>query len=84
VTDARTWRSTFSTTTIASSTNEPDREHDREIVRRFRLKPKASIDDRRADQRDRHRDSGTSAVRIEPRNRNTTTPTIRIVSISVL
>ena len=80
----RTWRSTFSTTTIASSTTRPTDSTMARIVSRFRLKPKASITIAAPTSETGIATSGTSAVRIEPMNRNTTRPTIRIVSTSVL
>ena len=81
---SRTCRSTFSTTTIASSTTRPTDSTIARIVSRFRLKPKASITIAAPTSETGIATSGTSAVRTEPMNRNTTRPTIRIVSVSVL
>ena len=81
---SRTWRSTFSTTTIASSTTRPTDSTIARIVSRFRLKPNASMTIAAPTSETGIATSGTSAVRTEPMNRNTTRPTIRIVSMSVL
>src|SRR5712691_3838038 len=81
---SRTWRSTFSTTTIASSTTRPTESTIARIVRRFRLNPNAIMTTPAPIRETGMATSGTSAVRIEPRNRNTTIPTMRIVSIRVL
>ena len=79
----RTWRSTFSTTTIASSTTKPTASTMARIVSRFKLKPAAYITIAAPTSESGIATSGTSAVRIEPKNRNTTRPTIRTVSIRV-
>ncbi len=80
----RTCRSTFSTTTIASSTTRPTDSTIARIVSRFRLKPKAYITIAAPSSDTGMATSGTSAVRIDPMNRNTARPTISIVSTSVL
>jgi hypothetical protein len=80
---SRTWRSTFSTTTIASSTTSPTDSTTARIVSRFRLKPKASITIAAPISETGMATSGTSAVRTEPMNRKTTKATMRIVSMSV-
>ena len=79
----RTWRSTFSTTTIASSTTRPTDSTMASIVKRLRLKPNASITIAAPTSETGIATSGTSAVRTEPMNRKTTSPTIVIVSPSV-
>jgi hypothetical protein len=61
---SRMWRSTFSTTTMASSTDQADRQHDRQQRQQVQVKPETCIKKHRADQR--HRDAtdpGTSADR---------------------
>ena len=80
----RTCRSTFSTTTIASSTTRPTDSTIARMVSRFRLKPAANITIAAPIRETGMATSGTSAVRTEPMNRNTTRATIRIVSPSVL
>ena len=80
----RTCRSTFSTTTIASSTTRPTDNTIARIVSRFSEKPHAAITATAPISDTGIATSGTSAVRIDPRNRKTTKPTIRIVSSSVL
>ncbi len=81
---SRTCRSTFSTTTIASSTTNPTDSTIARMVRRFRLKPKAYITAAAPTSDTGIATSGTRAVRTDPMNKNTTTPTIRIVSANVL
>ncbi len=80
----RTCRSTFSTTTIASSTTRPTDSTTARIVSRFRLKPKAAITMAVPMREMGIATSGMSAVRTEPTKRNTTRPTMRTVSASVL
>jgi hypothetical protein len=80
---SRTWRSMFSTTTIASSTTSPTESTIARIVSRLRLKPNASITIAAPTRDTGIATSGTSAVRIDPRNRNTTTATMSTVSASV-
>ena len=81
---SRTWRSTFSTTTIASSTTRPTDSTMARIVRRFRLKPNAYMKIAAPTREIGMATSGTSAVRTEPMNRNTTRATIAMVSPRVL
>src|SRR2546422_751844 len=80
---SRTWRSTFSTTTMASSTTSPTERTIARIVSRLRLKPKAYITIPAPISETGIATSGTSAVRTDPMNRNTTRPTMRTVSMSV-
>ncbi len=80
----RTWRSTFSTTTMASSTTRPTDRTMARMVRRFRLKPKASITRAAPISETGMARRGTSAVRTEPMKRNTARPTIMMVSPRVL
>ena len=54
------------------------------MVRRFRLKPAADITIAAPTSEMGIATSGTSAVRTEPMKRNTTSPTMRMVSVSVL
>ena len=81
---SRTCRSTFSTTTIASSTTRPTDSTMARIVSRLRLKPEASMTIAAPNSETGIATSGTSAVRTEPMNRNTTMATISTVSPSVL
>ena len=81
---SRTWRSTFSTTTMASSTTSPTDSTIARMVRRLRLKPKAYITAPAPTSDTGIATSGTSAVRTDPMNRNTTRPTMRMVSARVL
>ena len=74
----------FSTTTMASSTTRPTESTMARMVSRFRLKPKAIITRPAPISDTGIATSGTMAVRIEPRNRNTTTATMSTVSTSVL
>jgi len=53
------------------------------MVRRFRLKPKAYMTIAAPTSDTGIATSGTNAVRIDPMNRNTTRPTIRMVSTRV-
>ena len=70
--------------TIASSTTRPTDSTTARIVSRFRLKPNALITITAPTSDTGIATSGTSAVRTEPRNRNTTSATMPIVSISVM
>ena len=81
---SRTWRSTFSTTTMASSTTSPTDSTIARIVSRLSEKPKAYITIPAPTSDTGIATSGTNAVRIDPMNRNTTKPTMMIVSTSVL
>ena len=54
------------------------------MVSRFRLKPNASMTIAAPTSETGMATNGTSAVRTEPMNRNTTSPTISTVSPSVL
>ena len=72
----RTCRSTFSTTTIASSTTRPTDSTIARMVSRFKLKPSANMTIAAPMSETGIATSGTSAVRIEPMNRNTAKPTI--------
>ena len=81
---SRTCRSTFSTTTIASSTTNPTDSTIARMVSRLRLNPKAYMTIAAPTSDTGIATSGTSAVRIEPMNRNTTRPTMMMVSTSVL
>ena len=81
---SRTCRSTFSTTTMASSTTKPTDNTMARIVNRFRLKPNAYMKIAAPTNDTGMATNGTKAVRTEPMNRNTTVATIRIVSPSVL
>ena len=69
---------------MASSTTRPTDSTMASIVSRFRLNPKAYITRPAPTSETGIASSGTRAVRTEPMNRNTTRPTIRIVSPSVL
>src|SRR6185436_20079798 len=80
----RTCRSTFSTTTIASSTTSPTDNTIASGVKRLRLKPNANMNVAAPTSETGIATSGTSAVRTEPMKRNTTNATIRIVSDNVL
>ena len=68
----RTCRSTFSTTTMASSTTRPTDSTIARMVSRFRLNPNASMTMAAPMSDTGIATSGTSAVRTEPMNRNTT------------
>jgi hypothetical protein len=68
---------------MASSTTRPTERTIASKVRRFRLNPKASMKSAAPISETGIATRGTSAVRTEPRKRNTTRPTIEIVSISV-
>ena len=81
---SRTWRSTFSTTTMASSTTRPTESTIARMVSRLRLKPKAYMKIAAPIRETGIATSGTSAVRTEPMKRKTTKPTIRMVSPRVL
>jgi hypothetical protein len=81
---SRMWRSTFSTTTIASSTTRPTDSTIASSVSRFSVKPNACIKKTPPISETGIATTGTSAERKDPRNRKITTITIRIVSVSVL
>ena len=81
---SRTCRSTFSTTTMASSTTSPTDNTMARSVRRLRLKPNTAMNNAAPINDTGIATSGTRAVRTDPMNRKTTTATIRIVSDHVL
>ncbi len=81
---SRMCRSTFSTITIASSTTSPTLSTIARIVSRFRENPNITMNTQAPTSDTGMARSGTIMVRMDPMNRNTTSPTIRIVSASVL
>jgi hypothetical protein len=80
---SRMCRSTFSTTTIASSTTSPTARTTARSVSRFSVKPKTCIKNTAPMSDTGMATSGTSTVRNEPRKRKMTTITMRTVSTSV-
>ena len=80
---SRMWRSTFSTTTIASSTTRPTDSTMASSVSRFSVKPNACIRNTPPISDTGMATTGTSAERSDPRNRKITSMTIRTVSLSV-
>jgi len=80
----RRWRSTFSTTTMASSTTRPTESTMASSVSRLRLKPKSCIRNTPPMSATGITVTGTSTERAEPRNRKITATTISSVSTSVM
>ena len=78
------WRSTFSTTTMASSTTNPTESTIASSVSRFRVNPNTCMRNTAPMSEIGIATSGTSTERNEPRNRKMTIITISSVSISVL
>ena len=74
------WRSTFSTTTMASSTTRPTDSTIASSVSRFSVKPNACIRKTAPISETGIATIGTSTVRSEPRNRKITSITISTVS----
>ena len=80
---SRIWRSTFSTTTIASSTTNPTDSTIASRVRRFSVNPNACINANAPISEIGIATTGTITERNEPRNKKITTITISKVSIKV-
>ena len=80
---SRMFRSTFSTTTMASSTTRPTASTMASSVSRFTVKPNTCMRKTAPMSETGIATSGTSTVRSEPRNRKMTTMTISTVSVSV-
>ncbi len=86
---SRRCRSTFSTTTMASSTTSPTERTIARSVRRFTVKPKTCIRKKAPIRETGMATSGTRTERSEPRNRKMTITTMsrvseRVVSTSVM
>ena len=77
---SRTWRSTFSTITIASSTTSPTDSTTASSVRRLSEKPKLCIRNTPPISESGMAASGISTERTEPRNRKMTIETMSSVS----
>ncbi len=80
---SRMWRSTFSTTTMASSTTRPTDRTMASRVSRFRVKPKACIKNTPPMRETGMATTGTRAERNDPKNKKMTRMTMTIVSVSV-
>ncbi len=80
---SRTCRSTFSTTTMASSTTRPTERTIASSVRRLMVKPKSCMRNTAPMSDTGMATTGTSTERSEPRKRKITTTTMRMVSSSV-
>ena len=80
---SRMWRSTFSTTTMASSTTRPTESTMASRVSRFTVKPKTCMRNTAPMSETGMATTGTSTERSEPRKRKITSTTISSVSASV-
>ena len=81
---SRMWRSTFSTTTIASSTTNPTESTMASKVSRLMVKPNTCIKNTAPTSETGIATRGMRTVRMDPRNKKMTTITMRIVSVRVL
>ena len=84
ISPSRIWRSTFSTTTMASSTTNPTESTIGEQREQIEREAEHLHQKHRADQRNRNRHHGTSTERNEPRNKKMTIMTMSSVSVNVL
>ncbi len=80
---SRKCRSTFSTTTIASSTTNPTESTIASSVSKFRLNPNSCMRNSAPISEIGIATTGTTTERIEPRNKKITTITMSNVSINV-
>ena len=80
---SRICRSTFSTTTIASSTTNPTESTNARSVSRFSVKPNSCMRNNAPMREIGIATTGTSTERNEPRNKKITTITMSSVSIKV-